>query len=115
MDVSGKKAIIFGGTSGIGLAAAKQLADLGAEVIAISRDPSKAGDVPDGVTLRKCDALDRDAVQALFEELAPFDILISAAVYSALDQRFTMRRMPDEDVKGKSRPIVTYAVERFSE
>ena len=28
MDVSGKKAVIFGGTSGIGLAAAKQLAAL---------------------------------------------------------------------------------------
>ena len=34
MDVKGKKAVIFGGTSGIGLAAAKQLAALGAEVIA---------------------------------------------------------------------------------
>ena len=79
MDVSGKKAIIFGGTSGIGLAAAKQLAALGAEVIAISRDPSKAGEVPAGVTLKKCDVLDRDAIQALFKECAPFDILISAA------------------------------------
>ena len=30
MDVAGKRAVIFGGTSGIGLAAAKQLAALGA-------------------------------------------------------------------------------------
>ncbi len=44
MDVSGKKTVLFGGTSGIGLAAARQLAALGGEVIAISRDPSKAGD-----------------------------------------------------------------------
>ena len=48
MDVAGKKAIIFGGTSGIGLTAAKQLAALGAEVIAISRNPEKAGDLPAG-------------------------------------------------------------------
>ena len=50
MDVSGKKAVIFGGTSGIGLAAAKQLAALGASVIAISRSPDRAGDLPDGIT-----------------------------------------------------------------
>lgn len=79
MDVKGKKAIIFGGTSGIGLAAAIQLAAKGAEVVAISRNPEKAGDVPAGISLKKCDVLDRDAMQALFEECAPFDILISAA------------------------------------
>lgn len=79
MDVAGKKAIIFGGTSGIGLATAKRLAASGAEVIAISRNPEKAGDVPSGVTLKKCDVLDRDAMQALFKECAPFDILVSAA------------------------------------
>lgn len=79
MNVSGKKALVFGGTSGIGLAASKQLAALGANVYAISRDPSRAGDVPKGITLKQCDVLDRDAVRALFEELAPFDILVSAA------------------------------------
>ena len=83
MDVAGKKAIIFGGTSGIGLAAAKQLAALGAEVIAISRNPDKAGDLPDGISLRQCDTLDRHAMQALFKECAPFDILISAATGGA--------------------------------
>jgi len=79
MDVAGKKAIVFGGTSGIGLATSKQLAALGAQVIAVSRNPEKAGDVPAGVTLKKCDVLDRDAMDALFKECAPFDILISAA------------------------------------
>lgn len=79
MDVAGKKAVIFGGTSGIGLAAAKQLAAKGAQVVAISRDPSKAGALPDGITTKACDVLDRDAMQALFAELAPYDILISAA------------------------------------
>jgi len=79
MDVSGKKAIIFGGTSGIGLAAAKQLAGLGCNVIAVSRNPDRAGDVPAGITLKKCDVMDREAMAALFQECAPFDILISAA------------------------------------
>jgi len=83
MDVKGKKAIVFGGTSGIGLATSKRLAALGAEVIAISRNPEKAGDVPAGITLKKCDVLDRDAMQTLFAECAPFDILISAATGGA--------------------------------
>ena len=39
MDVKGKKAMVFGGTSGIGLATTRQLAALGARVVAISRDP----------------------------------------------------------------------------
>lgn len=83
MNVSGKRAMIFGGTSGIGLATARQLAALGAEVIAISRNPERAGEVPEGITLRQCDALDRDALTKLFEEYAPFEILISAATGGA--------------------------------
>ena len=47
VDVKGRKAIIFGGTSGIGLAASKQLAELGATVVAVSREPKRAGEVPD--------------------------------------------------------------------
>jgi NAD(P)-dependent dehydrogenase (short-subunit alcohol dehydrogenase family) len=72
MDVKGKKAIVFGGTSGIGLATTKRLAALGANVIAVSRNPDKVKDVPAGITLKECDVLDRDALQALFSECAPF-------------------------------------------
>ena len=79
MDVAGKKAVIFGGTSGIGLATAQRLVALGADVIAMSRNPEKAGDVPAGITLKKCDVLDRDALQAVLLECAPYDILVSAA------------------------------------
>jgi len=79
MDISGKKAIVFGGTSGIGLATSKQLAALGAAVIAISRDPSKAVDLPDGVSVEACDVTDEDAVSKLLSKQAPFDILVSAA------------------------------------
>ena len=79
MKVNGKKALVFGGTSGIGLATAKELASLGAEVTAMSRNPEKAGDVPEGVTLRQCDVRDREAMSQLFRECAPFDILVSAA------------------------------------
>lgn len=83
MDVAGKKAVIFGGTSGIGLAAAKQLVALGAQVIAVSRNPEKAGEVPAGIALKQCDVVDGDAVQALLKECAPYDILVGAATGGA--------------------------------
>lgn len=79
MDVAGKKAVVFGGTSGIGLSTTLMLAEKGANVIAISRDPDKAGDVPAGVTLKKCDVRDEAAMDALLTECGPFDILVSAA------------------------------------
>ncbi|WP_416896189.1 MAG: SDR family oxidoreductase [Minwuia sp.] len=79
MDIKGKKAIVFGGTSGIGLATSKMLAEQGANVIAVSRNPDRAGDVPAGITLAQCDVRDEAALQKLFADHAPFHILISAA------------------------------------
>ena len=79
MEISGKKALVFGGTSGIGLATVQRLSDLGAEVIAIGRNPDKLTDVPANTIVKKCDVLDREALQALYAECAPFDILVSAA------------------------------------
>ncbi len=79
MDLAGKKAVIFGGTSGIGLATAKQLAEQGAQVIAVSRNPDKATDLPAGITTMKCDVRDRQALASLFADCAPFDILVSSA------------------------------------
>ena len=79
MDLSGKKAVVFGGTSGIGLATSLLLAGDGAEVTAISRKPDKAGDVPNGISTRACDVLDRGAVEAILDELSPIDILVTAA------------------------------------
>ncbi|MBT3436142.1 MAG: SDR family oxidoreductase [Oceanospirillaceae bacterium] len=79
MNPANKKAIVFGGTSGIGLATVKKLASLGASVIAVSRNPQKAGVLPASVTLKQCDVTDRQALAALFEDCAPFDILVSSA------------------------------------
>jgi len=79
MNISGKKALVFGGTSGIGLATTQQLVSLGAEVVALGRDESKAAALPNKATFRQCDVRDREALQALYSELGPIDILVSAA------------------------------------
>ena len=39
MDIAGKKAIVLGGTSGIGLETSLMLVEKGASVVAASRDP----------------------------------------------------------------------------
>jgi NAD(P)-dependent dehydrogenase (short-subunit alcohol dehydrogenase family) len=79
MKLKDRKALVFGGTSGIGLAACRLLAAGGAKVVAISRDPGKAGKLPTGVTTAACDVRDREALSALFAAEAPFDILVNAA------------------------------------
>ena len=83
MDLKGKKAIVLGGTSGIGLAATRQLQRAGATVVAGSRSQANLGRAAEalgeGVSLRIVDVLDRDALAALFEEHAGFHILVNAA------------------------------------
>jgi len=79
MNLSGKKAVVFGGTSGIGLATAQKLAAAGARVTVIGRNPPKPGLLPDGVAAKQCDVRDAAALETLLESLAPFDILVSAA------------------------------------
>jgi NAD(P)-dependent dehydrogenase (short-subunit alcohol dehydrogenase family) len=83
VDIKGKRALVIGGTSGIGLAAARMLVEKGAEVIAMSRSESNR-DTAEAVlgeeaSIRQLDSLDREAMAALFAELAPFDILVNAA------------------------------------
>jgi NAD(P)-dependent dehydrogenase (short-subunit alcohol dehydrogenase family) len=83
MDPAGKRAIILGGTSGIGLAAARQLQQAGATVIVMSRSAKNTATAQEvlgaDADVRQLDVLDREAMAATFEELAPFDILINAA------------------------------------
>ena len=83
MDINGKKAIVFGGTSGIGLSATQMLSDKGAHVIALSRDPDKLKNVPKNVTTKKMNVLDRDALEKFFQEVDEYDILVNSATGGA--------------------------------
>jgi NAD(P)-dependent dehydrogenase (short-subunit alcohol dehydrogenase family) len=70
-----KKAIVLGGTSGIGLSAAEMLRDAGAEVIAGGRSDRQI----DGIEYVQVDVLDREALRLLFEKHHGFDYLVNAA------------------------------------
>ncbi len=83
MNIKGRKALVLGGSSGIGLAAAARLLEAGAEVVVMSRSQANLDSANDALggraSLRQLDSLDRDAMAAAFAECAPFDILVNAA------------------------------------
>ena len=77
-NFNSKKAIVFGGTSGIGLEIAKLLHQAGATVVTVSRRGA-ISEENDGMQNEIADVLDRDALEALFEKHAGFDFLVNAA------------------------------------
>ena len=83
MDIDGKKAIVFGGTSGIGLSATQMLSDKGAQVVALSRNPEKLQSVPKNVVTKQMNVLDRDALEQFFQEVGEYDILVNSATGGA--------------------------------
>ena len=83
MEINGKKAIVFGGTSGIGMSATQMLSDKGANVIALSRNPEKLQNAPKNVTTKKMNVLDRDALEQFFQEIGEYDILVNSATGGA--------------------------------
>ena len=87
MKIEGRKAIVFGGTSGIGLATTQQLEQLGATVVAGGRSQSNISkaEITTGseVKYRQVDVLDRESLTSLFQEEAPFDILVNCATGGA--------------------------------
>jgi len=83
MDIEGRRALVLGGTAGIGLATAQDLERRGARVAVASRSASSRPRAKEGLrddtTRHDVDVRDRDALSALFRELAPLDILVCAA------------------------------------
>jgi len=77
-NFNGKKAIVFGGTSGIGLEIAKLLKQAGADVTTVSRSGAKSAE-NDGMQNEIADVQDRNALTTLFEKHTGFDFLVNAA------------------------------------
>lgn len=97
--IEGKKAIVLGGTGGIGSAVVRQLISLGAHVLAasIDVDETRAALATDsGAKCIKLDVRDRDAVMATLEPVEA-DILVNAS--GALGQTGTMFNQPAESAR----------------
>jgi len=83
MNINGKKAIVFGGTSGIGLSTTTMLSEKGANVVAVSRNPEKLKTLPKNVTTDKLDITDKESVEKFFLKIGEYDILVNSATGGA--------------------------------
>ena len=75
MSLGGKRAVVIGGTSGMGLATARLAAELGAAVVAAGRRPLEEREPLAGDTQARVDTTDEAYVQALFAEVGELDHL----------------------------------------
>lgn len=77
MRLAGQRAVVFGGASGAGLAAAKLLAAEGADVIIGGRGVTTPK--IEGIEARAVDGKDAAGVRAFFEAIGPIDHLVITA------------------------------------
>lgn len=83
--LQGRKILVTGGGSGLGLAMAKGFVGLGASVVICGRDEQKleaakaSFEKPDMVTPVTCDVRDAAAVEAMFDAVWPLDGLVNNA------------------------------------
>lgn len=116
MDLNGKRIVITGGGSGIGLHLARSLADAGASVIVTGRNASKleAAAAHANISGVVCDVTDNDAIVALRDQVEAdggCDVLINnAGVFHAFDATKgypleTQLQEVDIDVNGPIRMV----------
>ena len=82
--LNGKKALVTGGTQGIGAAVALQLAGMGAQVIAAGLPPAEGWNEDNplsaaGIRLSELDVSNPQSVSQLFSGLGELDILVNCA------------------------------------
>ncbi len=80
MEFNDKRAVILGGTSGIGLATALRLQSAGAHVVVAGRSEDKLiAARTQGLEAHQLDVLDRAAMAAFFAAIGTIDLLVAAA------------------------------------
>jgi len=112
-DLSGKRAVVTGGSRGIGRATALALADAGADIVPTSRTREDVADIVEEVKDRGSDSFvattdvtDPDDVEALFdrvdEEFGGLDILVNNA---GVNPRQSLGKPEEVDDEGFAFPL----------
>ena len=96
-DVAGKRVLIVGASGGIGCGLCQAINDLGAEVVATSRNTAKLQDRLeslgiDSIKTKQCDIIQPDEVLALAKELSPVDALCIVAGSTKLVPNHMLKR-----------------------
>ena len=97
-DLRGKKVIVLGGSSGLGLAAAKAAGNEGANIIIVSSNQSRIDsalrELPEGSSGFAVDLSKEKSIKSFFEQVGNFDHL----VYTA-GENITMSMVDDTDIE----------------
>ena len=117
VDMSGKTVVITGATAGLGLAAARQLAELGARVVIVGRNPEKTQRVHDeiraatgsDVSFRIADLSSMTEVDDLADRLLASEPRIDVLINNA-GALFNERSVTDE---GLERSLATNLLGHF--
>ena len=79
MTLAGRRVVVIGGTSGMGLATVRAAVAHGAEVVSAGRRPTGAREAIPGVRQAEVDVTDETSVRALFEDIDSLDHLLVSA------------------------------------
>jgi NAD(P)-dependent dehydrogenase (short-subunit alcohol dehydrogenase family) len=87
MTLRDKRVVIIGGSSGIGLATAKAVAEEGAQIIIASRDESKLlaakKQIKGDVSTKNLDVRSEEQIRRFFSDIDPFDHLITPGSFTS--------------------------------
>jgi len=85
-NLSGKRSLVVGASSGIGQGCAVALASAGAHVVCAARDPDKLQKTVDAIVAKgwqasalQMDAADLDGLKSTLDEQAAFDVVVNSA------------------------------------
>jgi NAD(P)-dependent dehydrogenase (short-subunit alcohol dehydrogenase family) len=99
MTLEGQKVVITGGSSGVGLAVARQVIRQGARVVIVGRNQAKLdaaiGEPGASAEAYQLDVTQAEVVKVFFDKVGTFDHLITAAAEAGGGASFSARSLED--------------------
>ena len=101
--LSGKRVVVLGGSSGVGLAAAQRLVKAGASVIVLGRSKERLDSAVEklgiGSVAYEVDMMNEVSIDAVFAKIGPLDHLLLTAAMDEQQNRAPFRDMKNEQAQ----------------